>query len=451
MKTPRPSPPLLSLPIALLLLLSCSGKSAKSVAEIYRQAAPSVAFIRTPAATGSGVILEDGYVLTNAHVVWPYAEARVVLPEGEEFVSAKVHAFDLDADLALLGPVRRPAEPLRFSTNDNLQIGSPLYLIGYPAEVEDFPKPAITSGILSRIRESRFNNLRFLQSDATIVGGQSGGALLSSSAEIVGISGLTGMGHFALALSAPDVMRQVQTLKMQQQALSRQLATEKAALRFSVEMTQKWEQHTFVIELALGERLTWALSTSGDLEVTLFDPSGEQQEFPNPDADDSQQFEAQVSGPHFVTLSTADGKPSQATIDFSQPARAIRDPDDGRSIEFDRPAHGVIDTPGDRDRLHIQLNEGERIQIRVDGLLDVRAAVDQLTNPNGPLAVAKPAEGGLGLSAELEFTAIESGNYVLVIDQSTTDQGPTGYNVELTRGAQRPPLHLKSVFGAADL
>ena len=50
-----------------------------SPAEVYERVAPTVAFIETPRATGSGVLVQDGYVVTNFHVVWPYDSGFVVL------------------------------------------------------------------------------------------------------------------------------------------------------------------------------------------------------------------------------------------------------------------------------------------------------------------------------------------------------------------------------------
>ena len=61
-----------------------------TAADIFSRISPSVAFIETPAWSGSGVLVEGGYVVTNAHVVWPFQEVRVVFPDGSEYLNSPV-------------------------------------------------------------------------------------------------------------------------------------------------------------------------------------------------------------------------------------------------------------------------------------------------------------------------------------------------------------------------
>ena len=85
--------------------------------------------------------------MTNAHVVWPFNEVRVVFPDGAEFLDVPVHGSDLMADVAVLGPIDAPAAPLPLVNGEDQAIGADTYLIGYPAEVDEFPLPAITRGL----------------------------------------------------------------------------------------------------------------------------------------------------------------------------------------------------------------------------------------------------------------------------------------------------------------
>ena len=134
-------------------------------------------------------MIEGGYVLTNNHVVWPYDDVRVVLPDGTELEGVPVFNSDPLADLAVLGPIDVSAPPLTLSDGEDLAIGSELYLVGYPAEMELFPQPTITSGILSRLREWERAGITYFQTDAAIAGGQSGGVLVDARANVIGISG----------------------------------------------------------------------------------------------------------------------------------------------------------------------------------------------------------------------------------------------------------------------
>ena len=51
------------------------------------------------------MLIEGGYVVTNAHVVWPFDEVRVVFPNGADFTAAPVKSIDVLGDLAVIGPI----------------------------------------------------------------------------------------------------------------------------------------------------------------------------------------------------------------------------------------------------------------------------------------------------------------------------------------------------------
>ena len=95
-----------------------------SPAEVYALISPSVAFIETTAATGSGILIRDGYVITNYHVVWPYESVRVVFPDGTELENVPVVGWDPMADLAVLGPVDVSAQPLMLIDGEGTALGS---------------------------------------------------------------------------------------------------------------------------------------------------------------------------------------------------------------------------------------------------------------------------------------------------------------------------------------
>ena len=70
--------------------------------DILARVSPSIAFVDTPLGTGSGILIAERWLVSNAHVVWPFDEVRVVFADGTEFVDARVHAWDLMADLAVI-------------------------------------------------------------------------------------------------------------------------------------------------------------------------------------------------------------------------------------------------------------------------------------------------------------------------------------------------------------
>lgn len=169
----------------------------------------SVAFIETPYATGTGVVVEvddETYIVTNLHVVDPFDAASVVLGGEEDLGHLPVLGADVAADIALLGPLGAvDAEPIRMGDPD-VQKGDEVFLVGFPGAIDARQADlTITSGLVSRTRRADAWDQTYLQSDAVIGDGQSGGALFAATGEVVGISGLSYDPAFALALSVQDV------------------------------------------------------------------------------------------------------------------------------------------------------------------------------------------------------------------------------------------------------
>ena len=85
-----------------------------------------------------------------------------------------------------------------------------VFLVGFPGGIESGdPEIALAGGLLSRLREDDTFGLTYLQTDAAIAGGQSGGALVDEDGTVLGISGLGFAEEFALALSSDDVAASV--------------------------------------------------------------------------------------------------------------------------------------------------------------------------------------------------------------------------------------------------
>lgn len=161
--------------------------------------------------SGSGIIFsEDGYIVTNQHVIDNASEVEVVLNTGTTY-SAKVVGQDEKTDLAVLKIEPKTEEPLVAATlgdSTTLQVGELAVAIGNPMGMEF--SGSVTAGIISAVNrtmtiENRTYNL--IQTDAAINQGNSGGALINKYGEVIGInsvklstSGVEGMG-FAIAIS----------------------------------------------------------------------------------------------------------------------------------------------------------------------------------------------------------------------------------------------------------
>ncbi len=134
---------------------------------------------------GSGFIVrEDGYIVTNNHVVDGATEITVKLPEGRQF-AAKVVGRDKKTDLALLKIDAKSLPVLAFGDSDRLNVGEPVMAIGNPFGLEG----TVTTGIVSAkgrvIGQGPYDD--FIQTDASINPGNSGGPLVNAAGEVVGV------------------------------------------------------------------------------------------------------------------------------------------------------------------------------------------------------------------------------------------------------------------------
>jgi serine protease Do len=215
---------------------------------------------------GSGfVVSSDGYVLTNAHVVADASEVTVTLTDRREFV-AKVIGIDKASDVALIKIAATGLPTVRFGDPSKLRPGQWAIAIGSPFGFEN----SVTAGVISAIGRplidgsSQSNYVTFIQTDAAVNPGNSGGPLFNIDGEVIGINsqiysrtgGYMGVSFaipIDLALNVKDQLQKngkvvrsrigvaVQDIR-QQLALSFGLATPHGALISSVDPTGPGEK-----------------------------------------------------------------------------------------------------------------------------------------------------------------------------------------------------------------
>lgn len=160
--------------------------------------------------SGSGIIIsDDGYIVTNQHVIDGATEVEVVLNTGTTY-SAEIVGQDEKTDLAVLKitPENETLTAAVLGDSTTVEVGELAVAIGNPMGMEF--SGSVTSGIISAVNrtmtiDNRTYNL--LQTDAAINSGNSGGALINQYGEVIGINsvklsstGVEGMG-FAIAIS----------------------------------------------------------------------------------------------------------------------------------------------------------------------------------------------------------------------------------------------------------
>ena len=165
---------------------------------------------------GSGVIISSkGYILTNQHVVEAADEIEVALSDGKK-LAAKVVGSDPETDLAVLHVQAQDLPAITLGQAENLRVGDVVLAIGNPLGVGQ----TVTMGIISALHRTglRINTFEnFIQTDAAINQGNSGGALIDATGKLVGINtailsqsgGSIGIGFAIPVSTAKQVMDQL--------------------------------------------------------------------------------------------------------------------------------------------------------------------------------------------------------------------------------------------------
>ena len=146
--------------------------------------------VQTPkrAAAGSGVIISaDGYIVTNNHVVDGADELTVSLTDNKEY-SARVIGADKTTDLALIKIDGKNLPAITIANSDDVRVGEWVLAVGNPLGLNN----TVTAGIISaKARTLGANGVEsFIQTDAAINQGNSGGALVNTRGELVGINAM---------------------------------------------------------------------------------------------------------------------------------------------------------------------------------------------------------------------------------------------------------------------
>lgn len=148
--------------------------------------------IETPKRTGagSGVILsEDGYIVTNNHVVADADELNVKLNDNREF-KARIIGSDATTDLALIKIEATGLQAIKVADSDKLKIGEWVLAIGNPFSLTSTVTAGIVSAKARTLYAKQGSIESFIQTDAAINPGNSGGALVNAQGELVGINAM---------------------------------------------------------------------------------------------------------------------------------------------------------------------------------------------------------------------------------------------------------------------
>lgn len=176
-----------------------SSGGSRSFGGMYGSAQPAE---QEATAAGSGIVMSsDGYIITNAHVIYDTESAyqmgkatsvTVVMGENhEEEYDAEIVGYDIQTDLAVLKIDAEGLTPAEFGNSDDLKVGELVVAIGNPLGFELYG--TTTCGIVSaKNREVQLEDrtMTLIQTDAAINAGNSGGMLLNSYGQVIGINSM---------------------------------------------------------------------------------------------------------------------------------------------------------------------------------------------------------------------------------------------------------------------
>jgi serine protease Do len=173
----------------------------ESFSNIISEVIDSTVSVRTNLGQGSGAIISDnGYVITNYHVIQDARTISVTTYVGDTY-DVSIMGYSINSDLALLKiNSNKTFDYLEFGNSNNLKAGQKIVALGNPAGLSF----TATEGIISSPSRIAQDGLPYIQTDATLNPGNSGGPLINSLGKIVGIVDFKVSGYESLGFAIPS-------------------------------------------------------------------------------------------------------------------------------------------------------------------------------------------------------------------------------------------------------
>ena len=151
---------------------------------IIENVVPAVVTIRTDVAQGTGFLITDnGYLVTNAHVLSGGSYAQAITYD-QKVIDAQFIGYDENLDIALL-KIPGSYDSLSLGNSDNAQVGQKVVAIGNPLGLQF----SVSQGIISGVDREGINGLPYyIQTDAALNPGNSGGPLIDDTGKVIGIN-----------------------------------------------------------------------------------------------------------------------------------------------------------------------------------------------------------------------------------------------------------------------
>ncbi len=397
--------------------------------DVRQTVAPAVGFVTTVNGTGSGVLIEDNLVVTNAHVVWPFDRAQVLFPGARSRRTATVVALDAFSDIAILEIEGRSPlpDPARIGEAAAITAADDLFVVGYPSPEDFGPEVVIDTTSLVQVLDWPYSGVRWIETDAPAVGGQSGGALVNDRGEVVAITtfGNRERLYGSWIEDVLDVVRRLEAGELREGSGYRPFPRSGGRWDAQVALDGPWDQLLYA---------AW-LNAGVTTEITAAVPQGDGVAIDGVDIGfgviDTGIGTAAITWfgtlPGFVAIEA----PAAGTVEWSSihPLSLFRDPDHGRTLVPGEPMVGIFDVPTDRDFYYLDVAEAGRL-LEVTAAMRSRARLT-VWDPGGAVVerVREPRGFFFGDPA-LTFEARQPGRYVIAIQEVGAEVGPYELVVE---------------------
>jgi hypothetical protein len=321
----------------------------------------------------------------------------------------------------------------------SLGIGDRVYLIGYPQADPAAPRATITEGIVAGAEVEWLDGLTYLETDAAIDNGQSGGVIVDDQGRFRGVTGGS-RGSLAVALEASDAVRRATRLAAGDDvdglpAGVLPSAADRAPHDVSATIHNRADEQAWILTGHQGDAAaTLKLTADGPVGLFGLAAAGALGHGAGPPSKaQTLTFDFDPPGPYVVKVQSVGHGAVKVKLHSTVGLTLVADAEDGKPLALDAPQSGRADYAGDIDWFSLDLEKGQRVTVRVSGagfdpalFLDATGATDET------LVTGHDAGGPLGMDDELSYTARASATYRVVVADGRF-LGSGGYRVFVTR------------------
>ena len=422
----------------LVLVVLMANAACGDVADKIAPSMVRIQFKDISKSGGTGFLVEGNYIVTAAHVVWPYAESDITFNNGTVYSNVQVIAYDHLADLAFLGPIDTSEPHFEFADAENESEGNKTFTVGYAGWRT--PNLSINEGTLEGVTTAN-SDIDVVSSTARSIGGMSGGPMTNDRGEVIGAlvrswdrGGGESMGPTSYTLR--DRLNKIARGEEVSQLGSRLLSKDGGRAKQEFVLRGRWDTAAFS---SGSSSASIQFDTPVDVEYGFFDErigvqTSTSEEGITQLTPELRSIGLGVTGDDdlwFLVVKQRIDRERTVLMTSSVPLTRYHDPDDGRHIQPGDTVSGVLDTPVDIDWYTIHLQEKEGIEMRVTHPLFVNAVKVTIEHPAMPPYEIRLGQG----SAEnIRYRSQLSGTHIIAIQRAADSRRAyRGYSFAINR------------------